>query len=160
MPALRFFLLLSLIVWIGGIIFFAFVVAPTLFAVLPTHHLAGLVVNPSLNKLHWIGLGCGVAFLVCSTWHRAIADGRAQVLSGSNLTVLLMMLLTAISLFVVTPKMAALRNQIGVIDNVALTDPLRVQFNALHVWSTRLEVGVLLLGLGVVYAVSVRLRAE
>jgi hypothetical protein len=160
MPALRFFLLLSLIVWIGGIIFFAFVVAPTLFAVLPTHHLAGLVVNRALSQLHWIGLGCGVAFLVCSTRYRALADGRAPMLSGSNVTILLMMLLTAISRFVVTPKMAALRTQMGVIDNLALTDPLRVHFNALHVWSTRLEVGVLLLGLGAVYAISARLRAD
>ena len=35
--------------------------------------------------------------------------------------------------------------------DVPATDPARVQFNALHVWSTRLEGGVFLLGLLVVY---------
>ena len=40
MSVLRFFMLLSLVVWLGGIIFFAFVVAPTVFSVLPTRHLA------------------------------------------------------------------------------------------------------------------------
>jgi hypothetical protein len=39
----------------------------------------------------------------------------------------------------------------GQIDNVAASDPARVQFNALHVWSTRLEGAVMLLGLLVVY---------
>ena len=39
----------------------------------------------------------------------------------------------------------------GEIDAVPMTDPARVQFNALHMWSTRLEIGVLVLGLAVLY---------
>src|SRR5262249_9127379 len=56
MAFLRFLMLLALIVWIGGIIFFAFVEAPTLFAILPTTRMAGDVVSASLAKLHWMGL--------------------------------------------------------------------------------------------------------
>ena len=41
MSILRFLMLLSLTVWLGGIIFFSFVVAPTAFSVLPTRHMAG-----------------------------------------------------------------------------------------------------------------------
>ena len=52
MPFLRFLMLLSLVVWIGGLIFFAFVLAPTAFSVLPTSHLAGNVVGRALGKLH------------------------------------------------------------------------------------------------------------
>src|SRR5215813_11109371 len=63
---LRTLMLLALIVWIGGIIFFAFVVAPTLFTVLPTTQMAGDVVSVSLNRLHYIGLVAGVVFLICS----------------------------------------------------------------------------------------------
>jgi hypothetical protein len=44
----------------------------------------------------------------------------------------------------------------GNIDSVAITDTARVQFNALHAWSTRLESGVLLLGLAVVYLIARR----
>jgi hypothetical protein len=47
--------------------------------------------------------------------------------------------------------MAALRSSMGEIDKVALNDPARVQFDALHVWSTRLESGVFLFGLIVIY---------
>ena len=56
MSFLRFLMLLSLVVWIGGLIFFAFVVAPTAFTVLPTTHLAGNVVGRALSKLHWIAI--------------------------------------------------------------------------------------------------------
>ncbi len=66
MPVLRYLNLLSLVVWIGGIIFFAFVLAPTVFAVLPTHQLAGNVVSRSLSVLHWMGLACGLVFAATS----------------------------------------------------------------------------------------------
>jgi uncharacterized membrane protein len=69
MSWLRALMLLALIVWIGGIIFFAFVLAPTVFTVLPTHELAGNVVNPSLRSLHRIGLISGALFLFCSILH-------------------------------------------------------------------------------------------
>jgi len=47
--------------------------------------------------------------------------------------------------------MDALRASIGEIDSVPPDNPARMQFDALHVWSTRVEGGVLLLGLVVVY---------
>jgi len=43
---------------------------------------------------------------------------------------------------------------------VAATDPVRVQFNALHAWSTRLEGGVLLLGLIAVYLTAQQLSGS
>ena len=67
-----------------------------------------------------------------------------------------MLALTLISQFGISPKMAALRASMGDIDSVAVTNSARVQFNALHAWSTRLESGVLLLGLAVVYLTARR----
>lgn len=154
MSFLRFFILLCLILWLGGIVFFGAVMAPTLFSVLPSRTLAGSVVNPTLNHLHWIGLFCGLIFLGCSALHDYVANGDFHLLSARHTLVILMLVLTAISLFVVTPRMAALRTQMGVIDYVPASDPLHRQFTALHVWSTRLEGAVLLLGLGVVYSVA------
>jgi uncharacterized membrane protein len=154
MAFLRFLLLLSLIVWLGGIIFFAAVMAPTLFAVLPTRNMAGSVVGPTLSELHWIGLFCGLIFLACSVLHEYFAQGDLRLFSVRHTFVVLMIVLTAISLFVLTPKMTAIKEQIGIIDNVPVTDPQRVHFNALHVWSTRVESAVLLLGLGVVFSVA------
>jgi hypothetical protein len=47
--------------------------------------------------------------------------------------------------------MLRLRAQVGDFSTVTLDNPARVQFDALHVWSTRVESAVLLLGLVVVY---------
>jgi uncharacterized membrane protein len=150
MSWLRTLMLLALIVWIGGIIFFALVLAPTVFAVLPTRELAGNVVNPSLARLHWIGLICGLVFLLCSIIYNQLRYGHMRLFSASHVLVIVMLVLTAISHFVVTPQMSTLRANMGVIDNVPTTDQRRVAFNQLHIWSTRLESGVLLCGLGVV----------
>jgi len=151
MSFLRFLMLLSLVVWLGGLIFFSFVVAPTLFSVLPTRHLAGSVVSRSLGALHWMGLVSGVVFLISSMTHARLAIGSAHPLAARHILLYIMLALTLISQVGISPKMASLRASMGEIDSVPPTDPARVQFNALHVWSTRLEGGVFLLGLVVVY---------
>lgn len=151
MTLLRFCMLLSLVVWIGGVVFFAFVVAPALFTILPTPHLAGLVVTRSLKSLHWIGLVGGVVYLVSSLAYARLTTASAQPLAARHLLVYAMLALTAVLQFSIIPRMDALRLSVGQIDAVAPGNPVRVQFNALHVWSTRLEGAVLLLGLAVIY---------
>lgn len=151
MSLLRFFMLLSLVVWVGGIIFFAFVVAPALFTILPTPHLAGLVVTRSLKALHWMGLGAGVLYLLSSLAYARLTSASVQPLAPRNVLVYLMLALTAVLQFSIIPRMDALRLSVGQIEAVAPDNPVRLQFNALHVWSTRLEGAVLLLGLALIY---------
>ncbi|HEV2991512.1 MAG TPA: DUF4149 domain-containing protein [Candidatus Angelobacter sp.] len=151
MTALRTLMLLALIVWIGGIIFFVAVLAPVVFSgVLPTRELAGNVVNPSLTRLHWMGLVSGLIFLNCSIFYNLSKYARAKIFSPAHVLVSLMLLLTAISQFGIGPKMQALRTEMGVIDSVSQNDARRVEFNRLHQRSTQAEGGVLLLGLLVV----------
>ena len=107
MSFLRFFMLLSLVVWVGGIVFFAAVVAPAVFSVLPTRHFAGLVVNRSLTLLHWMGAVSAGIFLICSFYHAYLATGNAQPAAPRNILIVLMLLLTLASQMVVAPKMAA-----------------------------------------------------
>jgi uncharacterized membrane protein len=151
MSFLRFLMLLSLVVWIGGLIFFAFVLAPTAFQVLPNTHLAGNLVGRSLNKLHWIAIVSGILFLISSLLYSYLAQGTAHMFAMRHILVCLMLALTLVSQFWIIPRMDTLRAQVGDFASVPLTDPVRVQFDALHVWSTRLEGAVLLLGLAVVY---------
>ncbi len=158
MSILKFLMLLSLVVWLGGVIFFGAVLAPTVFTVLPTRHLAGSVVSPSLNRLHWMGLVSGLVFLVSSIAYTRLTTGSAHLFAARHVLIVLMLLLTLTSQFAITPKMAGLRASMGDIDNVPQTDPARIQFNALHIWSTRLESGVLLMGLVVVYLTAAQLK--
>ena len=142
-------MLLALVVWLGGLIFLAFVVAPTAFTpgLLPSRHLAGSVVGRSLDWLHWMGIVSGVVFLVVSMIYNRMTLGTARPVSGRHILIALMLLLTVISQFAISPKMHAIRNEVGVIDNVPLDSPLRVEFNRLHIWSEKFEQGVFLLGL-------------
>ena len=151
MSFLRFLMLLSLVVWIGGLIFFAFVVAPTAFQVLPNPHLAGNVVGRALGKLHWMAIISGIVFLISSLLYSRFTGGTAHVFAMRHVLICLMLGLTLVSQFWIIPRMDALRASVGDFATVASDNPARVQFDALHVWSTRVEGAVLLLGLVVVY---------
>jgi hypothetical protein len=155
--ALRFLMMLSLAAWLGGIVFFGAVMAPALFSTLPSRHLAGSVVTRTLASLHMMGLVCGVLFLGASALHNYLVRGAAQLISTAHVLIVLMLLLTVISQFAIAPRMATLRADMGVIDEVAPDDARRIEFNRLHVWSTRLEMGVLLLGLGTLWLVARRI---
>jgi len=151
MSFLRFLMLLSLVVWIGGLIFFP-VVAQTAFSVLPSRHLAGSVVGRSLGILHWMAIASGLIFLVSSLIYNRLSTGSMHLFAGRHILLCLMLLLTLISQFGIIPRMDTLRASLpGEIDSIPLDNPARMQFDALHVWSTRIEQGVLLLGLIAIY---------
>ena len=154
-------MLLALIVWIGGIIFFAFVLAPTLFTVLPSAQLAGDVVSPTLTKLHRIGLVSGSIFLLASMMYNLKRYFAPRLFAVAHILIALMLALTAVSEFAITPRMRNLRAQLEIMRkpgyeaHTAGSAPSiiangRGQFDKLHRWSRRLEGGVLVLGLVVV----------
>lgn len=151
MSFLRFLMLLSLVVWIGGLIFFAFVLAPTAFQVLPNSHLAGNVVGRALGKLHWLAIISGIVFLIASLLYSWLANGTVHIFALRNVLIVVMLALTLFSQYWIIPRMDGLRAQVGDFAAIPLSNPLRVQFDALHVWSTRVEGAVLLLGLVAVY---------
>jgi len=144
-------MLLSLVVWIGGLISFAFVLAPTAFQVLPNTHLAGNVVGRSLGKLHGIAIISGIVFLITSLLYSRFTEGTAHVFAFRHLLIIVMLTLTLLSQFWIIPRMDSLRASVGDFAAVPLDNPARVQFDALHVWSTRVEGAVLVLGLVAVY---------
>lgn len=155
-------MVLSLVVWIGGLVFFAFVLAPTAFSVLPNTHLAGNVVGRALGKLHWIAIFSGIVFLISSLLYSRLTSGTAHNFAVRHLLIFVMLVLTFLSQFWIIPRMDSLRASVGDFSAVAIDNPLRVQFDALHVWSTRVEGAVLLLGLLAIYltasAISTNIR--
>jgi uncharacterized membrane protein len=160
MSFLRYLMLLSLICWIGGLIFFAFVLAPTAFHVLPSTHLAGNVVGRALGKLHWIAIISGVVFLASSMLYSRLLDGTPHLFAMRHVLLCLMLALTLLSQFWIIPRMDTLRAQVGDFASVTLENPARVQFEALHIWSTRVEGAVLLLGLVVAYLTAQQLAVR
>lgn len=141
----RFLLLISLIVWIGGIIFFSFVVAPALFTLLSSPAMAGTIVNRALATLHFAGLACGAIFLA-ATFLTVLKHVRLI-----RVLIALMLLATAISQFGVAPQMHRIREAVGgSIEALPRQDAGRAAFDKLHEISVVLEGTTLLLGIGVV----------
>src|ERR1700686_1503225 len=160
MSFLRFLMLLSLVVWLGGLIFFAFVEAPTVFSpgLLPTRQLAGAIVGRSLGLLHYMAIASGIIFLISSMIYSRVVTGNPRPMAARHLLVVLMLLLTLISQFAISPKMHAIRAEVGVIDDVPPDNPQRREFDRLHVWSEKFEEAVLLLGLVALYTTTQALR--
>jgi uncharacterized membrane protein len=153
---LRALRLLAMVLWVGGLCFFAFVLAPVAFHTLTNTHDAGLVVGGTLRVLHWIGLVGGVVFYLATAllWLRAEVPARVGfaiqlVLTGVMLAV------TTYSQFRVLPAMEVDRVAAGgSIEAAATTNSGRIDFERLHVLSERLEGLVLFCGLGVVLVLS------
>jgi uncharacterized membrane protein len=140
---------LGLSVWLGSDIFLSFVVAPGAFRVLaPNRDQAGAVVGFALTKMHLIGIACGVAILLLRLLR---TKSFASLGAPAAVCVMLMIVLTTVSQLAVTPKMAALRTQMGSIQATAADSPLLVEFAKLHQVSVTLESAVLLAGIACVF---------
>jgi hypothetical protein len=141
---LRFIEILALGTWVGGIIFFSFVVAPGAFGVLGSRDQAGTMVGFALGRLHWIGIVAGLIYVVA-----LVAERRsiAAIARPAAILVVLMIALTFYSQKFVTSRLAGLRREMVSVDATPRDNPLRVEFDSLHQWSVRIEGAVLLLGL-------------
>ena len=153
---LRALRLFAMVAWVGGLIFFAFVVAPVAFHSLPSTHEAGIVVGGTLRVLHWIGLIGGALFYIATAilWLRAEVSARVGFAIQLTLTGI-MLAATAYSQFKILPTMDHDRELAGgVVETAPADNAGRVDFERLHVLSERLEGAVLLCGLGVVFLLS------
>ncbi len=109
---------------------------------------AGTIVGYSLNRMHIAGIVLGVLFLVVRLLRsRALGSLAAP----AAWLVAVMIILTVISQFSVSARMAALRSQMGSIQATAADNQLLAEFSRLHRISVSLESGVLLAGLAATF---------
>ena len=140
------FLCVSL--WLGSDVFLSFVVAPGAFGILASRDQAGAMVGYSLTRMHLGGIALGLVFLLVRLVR---TRSFASFVGPAALCVALMIVLTAISQYTVSAKMAVLRVQMGSIQATAGDSPLLAEFSKLHRVSVSLESGVLLAGIAAVY---------
>ncbi|MGD0446208.1 MAG: DUF4149 domain-containing protein [Edaphobacter sp.] len=148
--------LYAMVAWVGGLMFFAFVVAPVAFGTLASAHQAGLVVGGTLRVLHWIGLVGGAAFCLGTGWLWFRAEVPARVGFARQLAlVAVMLVVTAYSQFRILPSMEVDRALAGgEVETASVENAGRLDFERLHRLSEKLEGFVLLCGLGVVFVLS------
>lgn len=153
---LRFVRLLAIVIWVGGIVFFAFVVAPVAFSLLPSQHIAGIVVGGTLRVLDIVGFVCGVAFWIATAilFRKSVQDEKRRY-EIELLLAAIMLLASAYLHEGILPPMEQDRFAVGGnIEATPLSDPAKMHFERLHQRSERVEGAVLFLGLGIVLLVA------
>ena len=153
MPTLiRILRLLSIVIWVGGIIFFAFVLAPVAFHLLPSQHMAGIVVGGTLRVLDIIGFTCGLVFCAGTTLlFRYSPAAMRRHYEAQILIATIMLLGTAFLHASILPAMEVDRTSAGGdIETAPTTSPAKIYFEKLHKRSEHTEGAILFCGLAVV----------
>jgi hypothetical protein len=125
--------LLLVAIWLGAALFFI-AVAQSAFAVLPQREMAGLVVSRTLAILNLSGIALFVVLLLLSFVGSKAAN--RVMLWTERVLLLATAVACAVGQFVFGFWIAMKRAEIGrPIDELAVDDPLRIQFNMLHEYS-------------------------
>lgn len=141
--------LLTLAIWIGSIVFFSFVVAPTVFKTLKPEDAAALI-RRIFSKYYLVGCGCGAVAFVCVGM---LAMRRAFGLWPALCSLILIAGMTGTDLWLrqsVMPHMNALRDRRAAMEQSADLD---AEWSALHRLSVQLNGAVLFAGLVLVFLV-------
>ncbi|HZD50263.1 MAG TPA: DUF4149 domain-containing protein [Silvibacterium sp.] len=154
---LRAIILLLVVLWLGGVMFFP-VVAASAFGSTQDTHLAGTIVRKCLLALHYEGMVAGALIVVLLLVAQAVGALRRAI--GPVVVTLIMLGLTAFSQFWIIPKMEGYRIAAGgAIDITNRADQNTAAFNKLHAESERVEQGVLLGGVVLVVLLAANLPA-
>jgi hypothetical protein len=143
--------LMLVALWLGAAVFFSAAVAPSAFAVLRSQHapnaghLAGSIVTRTLAIINTSGFFISLLLLLTAFAFRAGLSRRAYY--AELISLALVALVTGVGQWIINARLLALRLAMGrPIDEVDLSDPLRVAFNSLHGYS------VVALGIGILAA--------
>jgi uncharacterized membrane protein len=142
---MRILTIVSIALWLGMLGFFVFAVAPAAFATLDRPSAARLV-TAVLSRAYWAGLALGLLG-VAGIVARGSRSGRRWTDRLPLALALLMLALTAWSLFGLMPEAAALRDRALAARAAGATDaPEAVRFGRVHGLSTMAGLAVMVSG--------------
>lgn len=144
---IHFIHLLSLVLWMGSIIFFSFFAAPAVFRLLDRKQ-AGEVVGAIFPKYYAIGYTCSVVAVV------TLMLKPPQVPAPPLLFLAVMAACTFYAGLVINPQARAMKQQM--LEQPESNEALEQQFRSLHGWSVRLNATVLVFGLGLLWTTAMR----
>lgn len=128
-----------LTLWIGALWAIGYIAAPTLFSVLEDNRqLAGELAGHMFAATAYLGLACGTLLLIAIGARAGLRNWRAAVVA-------VMLLLTAVGQFAVTPMMTELKSG-GLVEGSAQA----ARFGMLHGVSSTLFLVTSVLGLALV----------
>jgi hypothetical protein len=135
--------LLLLGLWVGGMVGFGAFMAPVLFGTVPSRQLAGNVAGQVIQSLSSFGVTMPILVILLHVLARRRWDWRLSALTA-------VLILNALNATYVRGGID--RAQAAMprpIEEYAVTDPLRVEYNRWHRLSNNIGMGAVVLGLAV-----------
>jgi len=144
---IKFLHLMSLVVWIGGIIFFSFIAAPGIFKMLP-RETAGDVVGDIFPKYWLMGYICSITALITII----ILSFLERTYHWNRIGLLVVMVgITFYSGLVVGASAKDIKAQIRTVEDQSRKEALGAEFRSRHKISTILNSTILILGVVVIF---------
>jgi Domain of unknown function (DUF4149) len=157
MLALRYAALLTLVVWVGGLLALGAIAAPSTFEVLAAKQipdgrlLAGALFGEMLRRFHIVSYVAGALLLATLILRRVLGPRPRRFAWRAGLAAL-MLGASAYSGVAVSARIARLQQEIGAApSSLPERDPRRVEFGRLHGLSTALELIPVLGGLVLIF---------
>lgn len=145
--------LLSLVVWIGGIVFFSFFTAPSLFHSLPPEF-AGKAVGAIFPKYYPLGYISGIVAFLCLI----VTGFKTGSWSWAKMLLIVFMVFMTVTNGLVThPKARALKEEMLSPQSQTELVHLKETFDRIHRWSVINNGIVLLCGLVVIFLTARKL---
>ncbi len=133
---------LALVVWLGEIVFFSFVVAPSVFAAVP-QDVAGQIVGAIFPRYYALGAVAGTIAVIAALVLRS-GTSATRPWSATALMLVTMLAATLYAGRVIQPRAQALRPRLH---EASVDASVRAEFDRLHRLAVQLNGGVLLLGI-------------
>ena len=141
---------LSLVLWIGGMFFFSFAAAPSIFKVLP-REIAGDVVADIFPKYYLVSYVCGVLILAVLIARKLIFESPGQFI---NLNLLLVMIMLGLSVYageVIRPQAAGIKKEIRTVESGSKDyKRLDKRFKSVHFRSVICNIIVFIFGIAII----------
>ena len=148
----------SLVLWVGGIFFFSFLAAPSIFKVL-SREFAGNVVADIFPKYHLLAYICGTTALTCTVIRKYLFESHLRF---ENLNIILLVMMLGFSLYsseVISPRVSEVKTEIRNIEPASQNyQILENKFKNLHIYSVIINLLVFLFGIAIIIITAYNYR--
>lgn len=155
---INFLFLLSIVFWIGGIFFFSFLAAPSIFKVL-SKDIASNVVADIFPKYHILSYICGITALICTLSNKHFFESQLRFENLNIILIVLMLGFSVISGEVVSSKASEVKTELREIDkesqNYRILDK---KFKKLHTYSVIINLLVFIFGIAIILITAYNYR--
>jgi uncharacterized membrane protein len=157
MVLLRYFYVLALVMWVGGLVVAGAIVAPSVFDVLQGADavngpvLAGAVVGEILRRVHRLAYAAAAVMLITLFIQRVL--GPRPISFGIRTAIVgTMLAVSVVSGYVISPRVEAIAKSVdGPIASLPQGDARRAEFYRLHGWSNLLLMATALGGIALLW---------